>query len=110
MKENVKLDHSKFAPKAGVNIPSGSQNINIVLTTGIGYAAIYGNGPFSIWFVYEYGGAPATIFNQSIDGGSFQPVQPGIYPQLSAQGSIVFQWQVDQGQSIKYVWVFLSGC
>jgi hypothetical protein len=42
--------------------------------------------------------------------GVMQALQPNVYPKLSAQQNISFQWQVDPGQEISFVWVFLSGC
>ncbi len=103
----TKLTRSKVVPTPGQQIPPGSQNITISWG-GNGTNAIYGNGPFQIWFVYE--GGPATSFNYSIDNGGSQPMSPGIYPNLSAQNNIVFDWQVNPSQPIKLVWIFLSGC
>lgn len=108
------LDGSKLVAMDGITFPPGSQNSNVILapstgSSNTGITMINGNGPFSIWLAYVIGAAPATMFNMYIDG-AMQALQPNVYPKLSAQQNIAFQWQVDPGQDIKFVWIFLSGC
>jgi hypothetical protein len=108
MPGKTELSHAKLTSAPGMNIPAGAQNITIINGASNGISAVYGNGPFQIWFVYE--GGPAAVFNYQIDNGPMQPMTPNIYPNLSAQQKITFQWQVNAGQLIKLVWIFLSGC
>ena len=108
MKESGKLDDDKPLSSAGGPVPPGAQNANL-LEPGSGTTVISGNGPFSIWLSYQNNGA-ATKFNQTIDNGPTQRLQPGTYPKISAKDKVVFQWQLDPGQSAKLGWIFLSGC
>lgn len=101
----TRLTYSKRVSQPGT--PAGTQNIAICWN-GDGVTAIYGNGPFEIWFLYE--GGPATEFFYSIDSGTGQPMSPGVYPSLSAQSNIQFWYQVNSPEPIKLVWIFLSGC
>lgn len=107
------LDGSKLVAVDGITPPQGSQNSNTIVApdtgSNTGITVINGNGPFSIWLAYVTDGVPATMFNIYIDG-VMQGLQPNVYPKLSAQEEISFQWQVDPGQVIRFVWIFLSGC
>lgn len=103
------LSHSKLTSTPEMTVPSGAQN-TVTSSGPSGSVVVYGDGPFQIWFVYQTSGTSTTILNYSIDGGPFQPMKPGTYPDLKAQQYINFQWQVDSERVILLVWVFISGC
>lgn len=103
----TKLTRSKFVPQPGQDVPPGAQNITFSSCNNS--VAIYGDGPFEIWFLYE--GSQTASFTFAVDNNGFQPMSPGIPVNLSAQDSILFDWQgVNPSQPIKLVWIFLSGC
>ena len=110
MPEEKQLSHSELTSMSGTNVPSGARNMISLSSptdgTTSGNAGIYGDGgPFTIWFAYS--GGPASSFTYKIDNDALQPMSPGVYPTLSAQNTIVFQWQLAAGGNpIKFGWIF----